>query len=251
MGLAISRTIVEAHHGRLSVGAPGVRARHHGAIGPAARFRARSGRAIDMTAEPTVFVVDDNPGVRKSLQALVEAAGLAVETYASAAEFLEAYDAQRPGCLVLDVRLRGGERSGSAGRAPPAERDAAHHRDDRLRRRAHLRAGVQGRRHRLPAEARAAEAADRAHPRGPRRRSAHARRGGATRRRGGPHRPAHAARARGHGAAGRREAAPRRSPRRCSISVRTVESHRRTVLRKMDVSSAAQLARAVAGIQLP
>lgn len=57
--------------------------------------------------EPTVFVVDDNPGVRKSLQALVEAAGLAIETYASAAEFLAAYDATRAGCLVLDVRLRG------------------------------------------------------------------------------------------------------------------------------------------------
>ena len=59
-----------------------------------------------MTA-PTVFVVDDNPGVRKSLQALVEAAGLAAETYASAAEFLAAYDPGRAGCLVLDVRLRG------------------------------------------------------------------------------------------------------------------------------------------------
>jgi two-component system, LuxR family, response regulator FixJ len=59
-----------------------------------------------MTA-PTVFVVDDNPGVRKSMQALVEAAGLAVETYASAGEFLAAYDGQRAGCLVLDVRLRG------------------------------------------------------------------------------------------------------------------------------------------------
>jgi FixJ family two-component response regulator len=59
-----------------------------------------------MTA-PTVFVVDDNPGVRKSMQSLVEAAGLAVETYASAGEFLAAYDARRAGCLVLDVRLRG------------------------------------------------------------------------------------------------------------------------------------------------
>jgi len=57
--------------------------------------------------EPTVFVIDDNPGVRKSLQALVEAAGLAAETYASAREFLATYDAQRAGCLVLDVRLRG------------------------------------------------------------------------------------------------------------------------------------------------
>ena len=59
-----------------------------------------------MTAEATVFVVDDNVGVRKSLSALLESAGLAVETYASADEFLAAYDPERPGCLVLDVRLR-------------------------------------------------------------------------------------------------------------------------------------------------
>ena len=56
---------------------------------------------------PTVFVIDDNAGVRKSMQALVEAAGLAIETYASAADFLAAYDVRRGGCLVLDVRLRG------------------------------------------------------------------------------------------------------------------------------------------------
>jgi len=60
-----------------------------------------------MTGGPTVFVVDDNPGLRRSLQALLEAAGLAVETYASPHEFLERYDARRPGCMVLDVRLRG------------------------------------------------------------------------------------------------------------------------------------------------
>jgi len=60
-----------------------------------------------MTAEPTVFVVDDDLGLRRSLQALLEAAGLPVETYASAQEFLERYGAGRPGCLVLDVRLRG------------------------------------------------------------------------------------------------------------------------------------------------
>ena len=59
-----------------------------------------------MTTEPTVFVVDDNAGVRKSLRALLESAGLAVETYASGEEFLAAYDPERPGCLVLDVRLR-------------------------------------------------------------------------------------------------------------------------------------------------
>lgn len=61
-----------------------------------------------MAAEPTVFVVDDNPGVRKSLRSLIESAGLKAETYASAEEFLGAFDAQRPGCLLLDVRLRQG-----------------------------------------------------------------------------------------------------------------------------------------------
>ncbi len=59
-----------------------------------------------MTSEATVFVVDDNAGVRKSLRALLESAGLAVETYDSSDEFLAAYDPERPGCLVLDVRLR-------------------------------------------------------------------------------------------------------------------------------------------------
>jgi FixJ family two-component response regulator len=61
-----------------------------------------------VTTEATVFVVDDNLGVRKSLRALVESAGLAVETYASGEEFLAAYEPERPGCLVLDVRLRHG-----------------------------------------------------------------------------------------------------------------------------------------------
>jgi two-component system, LuxR family, response regulator FixJ len=59
-----------------------------------------------MTAEATVCVVDDNVGVRKSLRVLPESAGLAVETYAWGEEFLAAYDPERPGCLVLDVRLR-------------------------------------------------------------------------------------------------------------------------------------------------
>jgi FixJ family two-component response regulator len=59
-----------------------------------------------MTTAETVFVVDDNVGVLNSLRALLESAGLAVETYASAEEFLAAYDPERPGCLVLDVRLR-------------------------------------------------------------------------------------------------------------------------------------------------
>jgi FixJ family two-component response regulator len=59
-----------------------------------------------MSAEAIVSVVDDNLGVRKSLRALLDSAGIAVKTYASAEEFLADYDGERPGCLVLDVRLR-------------------------------------------------------------------------------------------------------------------------------------------------
>lgn len=65
-----------------------------------------AGKALSMTTAATVFVVDDNLGVRKSLRALLESEGLAVETYASSEEFLAVYDPMRPGCLVLDVRLR-------------------------------------------------------------------------------------------------------------------------------------------------
>lgn len=62
-----------------------------------------------MTAEATVFVVDDNVKVCESMSALFASAGLAVETFNSSEDFLAVYDPQRPGCLVLDVRLRGGK----------------------------------------------------------------------------------------------------------------------------------------------
>jgi FixJ family two-component response regulator len=55
----------------------------------------------------TVFVVDDDPGIRDSARWLLESVGLRVETYDSAQAFLDAYVATRPGCLILDVRLPG------------------------------------------------------------------------------------------------------------------------------------------------
>ena len=62
-----------------------------------------------MTQEmpPIVFVVDDDDAVRKTLQLLMQSVSLNVETYASAEEFLAAYTSDRPGCLVLDVRMSG------------------------------------------------------------------------------------------------------------------------------------------------
>jgi FixJ family two-component response regulator len=61
-----------------------------------------------VTDEATVFVVDDDRGVRRSLTALGRAHGLRVEVYASADAFLAAYDPARPGCLLLDMRLAAG-----------------------------------------------------------------------------------------------------------------------------------------------
>jgi FixJ family two-component response regulator len=54
---------------------------------------------------PTVFIVDDDRGVRNSIRELLLSVGLAVETYESAQSFLDAFITARPGCLVLDVRM--------------------------------------------------------------------------------------------------------------------------------------------------
>jgi len=58
-------------------------------------------------AQATVFVVDDDAGVRRSMRWLLESDGLEVETHENATEFLDVYDPERPGCLVLDVRMPG------------------------------------------------------------------------------------------------------------------------------------------------
>jgi len=60
-----------------------------------------------MDPEPTVFLVDDDPAVLRSLAALVEVVFPRVETYESANEFLEAYEPGQSGCLVLDVAMPG------------------------------------------------------------------------------------------------------------------------------------------------
>jgi FixJ family two-component response regulator len=54
-----------------------------------------------------VFVVDDDVSVREALGSLIRSAGLRVETFASAQEFLARPRADAPSCLVLDVRLPG------------------------------------------------------------------------------------------------------------------------------------------------
>lgn len=60
-----------------------------------------------MEPKAIVFVVDDDETVRKSLGSLIRSAGLGVETFASAQEFLASQRANVPSCLVLDVKLPG------------------------------------------------------------------------------------------------------------------------------------------------
>ncbi len=60
-----------------------------------------------MSEQATVFIIDDDAEVRDSLKMLIESVGLVTETYDSAQAFLKVFDPSRPGCLILDVRMRG------------------------------------------------------------------------------------------------------------------------------------------------
>ena len=57
--------------------------------------------------DPMVFIVDDDLSVRRSTERLVQAAGLKVQTFTSAKEFLKSARFEGPACLVLDVRMPG------------------------------------------------------------------------------------------------------------------------------------------------
>ncbi|MGH9335628.1 MAG: response regulator transcription factor, partial [Vicinamibacteria bacterium] len=58
-----------------------------------------------MTPATKVFVVDDDPSLRKGLSRLLSAAGLDVESFASARAFLDRNRDQGPACLVVDQRM--------------------------------------------------------------------------------------------------------------------------------------------------
>ena len=60
-----------------------------------------------MTKSPIVMVVDDDSGVRNAMRALLKSVGLNAVLFASAQEFLAAYDPLQPGCLLLDIRMPG------------------------------------------------------------------------------------------------------------------------------------------------
>jgi FixJ family two-component response regulator len=61
----------------------------------------------DVEDKGVVFVVDDDPSMRRSLESLLRSVGHEVRLYSSAPEFMQAVRPDAPGCLVLDVRLPG------------------------------------------------------------------------------------------------------------------------------------------------
>jgi two-component system response regulator FixJ len=62
--------------------------------------------------KPIVYIVDDEPEVRTALKVTVELMGLEAATFASAQAFLDSYDPNQVGCLVVDLRMP--EMSGQA-----------------------------------------------------------------------------------------------------------------------------------------
>jgi len=62
---------------------------------------------LHLDQAPTAFVVDDDDSIRTLWRWLMESNGIAVRTFATAAEFIDAYPPDAPGCLVLDLELPG------------------------------------------------------------------------------------------------------------------------------------------------
>jgi FixJ family two-component response regulator len=60
-----------------------------------------------MNAQLLIHVVDDDPGIRKSLLVLLESSGHLPRAYESAEQFLDEADLDQPGCLLLDLQMRG------------------------------------------------------------------------------------------------------------------------------------------------
>jgi len=61
----------------------------------------------EVEVAPTVFVVDDDAGMRRGLEFLLKHAGLPVQGFGSAREFLDFYQPVMRGCMLLDVRMPG------------------------------------------------------------------------------------------------------------------------------------------------
>lgn len=57
-------------------------------------------------SEPTVFIVDHDVETQRALHRLLESVRLRVEMYSTTQEFVDRHDPSRPGCVILEVRMR-------------------------------------------------------------------------------------------------------------------------------------------------
>ncbi len=115
MGLAISRTILEAHRGRLwAENNRGPGAAFHFTVPvadasavPKPKHKHEHEHKEDQSDVATVFIVDDDPSFRKAMGRLIGSAGYAIETFASAQAFLQREQFDGAGCLVVDLHMPG------------------------------------------------------------------------------------------------------------------------------------------------
>jgi two-component system, LuxR family, response regulator FixJ len=63
--------------------------------------------ARDMAETGTVFLIDDDPGVRDSLSLLLSLKGLRTQPFATAESFIATYQEDWPGCVLTDLRMPG------------------------------------------------------------------------------------------------------------------------------------------------
>ena len=77
------------------------------ALAPPSRLFFQPGFSLMNSANPVVFVVDDDYRVREAISSLISAAGLRVAVFGSASEFVKYEKPDAPACLVLDLQLPG------------------------------------------------------------------------------------------------------------------------------------------------
>jgi FixJ family two-component response regulator/signal transduction histidine kinase len=110
LGLSISRTIVAAHGGTLTVqSAPGegTTFRVELPAGSPDAVRPAPPATVAAGSGGTVFVIDDDPSMRRAVERQLHGAGYIVETFASAQAFLDRTPPAGVACIVSDVRMPG------------------------------------------------------------------------------------------------------------------------------------------------
>jgi len=110
LGLAISRSIVAAHGGTLEVRSTpgrGTTFRIELPLQPPSELRPPPAIATSASGTGTVFVIDDDPSMRRALERQLAGAGHRVETFASAQDFLDRAPRAGTACIVSDVRMPG------------------------------------------------------------------------------------------------------------------------------------------------